>query len=191
MGFIEHLPRPGIRTPDLPLEASEGFTNSTTAYIYQRNSIYIRGRIVYIYQRNSIYIRGRIIYIYQRKSLCRAWRQEGCDRNAESAEPDWKKKLIVSRHNGGVFNTPNGHPFGSKSNRCMVKTIWVRFDATRFGKDFSVSSGCVSYIEQAIFLFPLNLNGIWSWWQISFRFWTKWISIWFKLKGNAILVFSV
>ena len=36
------------------------------------------------------------------------------------------------------------------------------------------------YIEKTIFPIPLILNGIWSWWQFSFRFWTKWNSIWFR-----------
>ena len=32
-----------------------------------------------------------------------------------------------------------------------------------------------------MFAFPFTLNGIWSWWQVSFRFWTKWNYIWFKI----------
>ena len=34
--------------------------------------------------------------------------------------------------------------------------------------------------------FPFTLNGMWSWWQISFRFWTKWHSIWFKIERKTI-----
>jgi len=41
------------------------------------------------------------------------------------------------------------------------------------------------YTEKTRFAFPFKLNGIWSWGQFSFRFWTKWISIWFrKSKGK-------
>ena len=52
-----------------------------------------------------------------------------------------------------------------------------------------------------MFQFPFISNGIWSWWQFSFRFWTKWKSIWFpfgfhdhtpfNMKGNGNIVFSV
>ena len=35
--------------------------------------------------------------------------------------------------------------------------------------------------EKTIFPFPFTLNGIWSWWQFSYRFWTIWISMWFKI----------
>ena len=38
--------------------------------------------------------------------------------------------------------------------------------------------------EKTSILFPFKLNGIWSWWQFSFRFLTKWKAIWFKSKGN-------
>ena len=39
---------------------------------------------------------------------------------------------------------------------------------------------------KTIFPFPFKLNGIWSWWQFSFRFWTKWISIWFKIERKTV-----
>ena len=42
------------------------------------------------------------------------------------------------------------------------------------------------YTEKTIFPFPFKLNGIWSWWQFSFRFWTKWISIWFKIERKTV-----
>ena len=29
------------------------------------------------------------------------------------------------------------------------------------------------YTEKTIFPIPITLNGIWSWWRFSFRFWTK------------------
>ena len=41
-------------------------------------------------------------------------------------------------------------------------------------------------IGATIFLFPFKLNGIWSWWQYSFRFWTKWNSIWFKIEWKTV-----
>ena len=40
------------------------------------------------------------------------------------------------------------------------------------------------YTEKTIFPFPFTLNGTWSWWQFSFRFWIKWKSIWLKSKGK-------
>ena len=41
------------------------------------------------------------------------------------------------------------------------------------------------YTGKTIFPFPFTLNGIWSWWQFSFQFWTKWNSVWFrKSKGK-------
>ena len=30
------------------------------------------------------------------------------------------------------------------------------------------------------------VNGIWSWWQFSFRFWTKWNSICFKIRRKTV-----
>ena len=41
--------------------------------------------------------------------------------------------------------------------------------------------------EKTSIPFPFTLNGIWSWWQYSFRFWTKWNSIWFKIERNAVI----
>ena len=43
-----------------------------------------------------------------------------------------------------------------------------------------------SYTEKTIFLFPFTLNGIWSWWQFPFRCWTKWNSIWLKIKRKTV-----
>ena len=34
--------------------------------------------------------------------------------------------------------------------------------------------------------FPLKLNGIWSWWQFSFRFWNKWDSIWLRIVKKQV-----
>ena len=48
---------------------------------------------------------------------------------------------------------------------------------------FFCDSACT---EKTIFLFPFKLNGIWSWWQFSFQFWTKWTSIWFKIKRKTV-----
>ena len=42
------------------------------------------------------------------------------------------------------------------------------------------------YTEKTIFPFPFPLNGIWSWWQFSFRFWTKWNSIWLKIEWKTV-----
>ena len=43
-----------------------------------------------------------------------------------------------------------------------------------------------SYTVKTMFPFPFKLNGIWSWWQFSFRFWTKWNSIWFKIERKPV-----
>ena len=45
----------------------------------------------------------------------------------------------------------------------------------------------MAYTEKTIFPFPFTLNGIWSWWQFSFRFWTKWKSIWFKIERITVI----
>ena len=42
------------------------------------------------------------------------------------------------------------------------------------------------YTEKTIFPFSFTLNGIWSWWQFSFRFWTKCNSIWFKIEKKTV-----
>ena len=42
------------------------------------------------------------------------------------------------------------------------------------------------YTEKTRIPFPFTLDGIWSWWQISFRFWTKWKSIWFKIERKTV-----
>ena len=48
-----------------------------------------------------------------------------------------------------------------------------------------------SHTEKTIFPFPFTSNGMWSWWQFSFRFWTKWNSIWFRIvkKTVATIIF--
>ena len=38
----------------------------------------------------------------------------------------------------------------------------------------------VTHTEKTIFPFPFTVNGIWSWWQFSFRFWNRWNSIRFR-----------
>ena len=42
-----------------------------------------------------------------------------------------------------------------------------------------------SYTEKTSIPFPFTLNGIWSLWQFSFLFWTKWNSIWVKIERNS------
>ena len=39
--------------------------------------------------------------------------------------------------------------------------------------------------EKTIFPIPFKLNGIWSWGRFSFRYWTKWSPIWFKIEGKT------
>ena len=48
----------------------------------------------------------------------------------------------------------------------------------------------IHYTEKTIFPSPFTLNGIWSWWQFSFRFWTKWKSIWFKIGSIKLSPWS-
>ena len=47
-------------------------------------------------------------------------------------------------------------------------------------------SVCNHHTEKTMFPFPFTLNGIWSWWQFSFRFWTKWNSIWLRIEKKAV-----
>ena len=42
-----------------------------------------------------------------------------------------------------------------------------------------------SFTEKTIFPFPFTSNETWSWWQFSFRFWTRWNSIWFEIDTRA------
>ena len=42
------------------------------------------------------------------------------------------------------------------------------------------------YAEKTRFPFPFTLNGIRSWWRISFRFWTEWNSIRFKIERKTV-----
>ena len=83
-----------------------------------------------------------------------------------------------------------------KINRfCYNKNIFVDIFCSWF--DNSVYSfGALKYkiaeaywtccTEKTIFPFPFTLNGIRSWWQLSFRFWTKWNSIWFKIERKTV-----
>ena len=73
------------------------------------------------------------------------------------------------------------------------------------GCRIKVQVGWLAYTEETILPIAFTLNGVWSWWQFSFRFWTKWKSNWFKIerknchhdhipfnvKGNGSIVFSV
>ena len=62
----------------------------------------------------------------------------------------------------------------------------------RYHPIFLVSSfrrqplGQLYALRKLVFPFPYTLNGIWLWGQISFRFWTKWNSIWFKIKRKTV-----
>jgi len=44
----------------------------------------------------------------------------------------------------------------------------------------------VACTEKTSIPFPFILNGIRLWWQFSFRFWTKWNSIWFKIERKPV-----
>ena len=43
-----------------------------------------------------------------------------------------------------------------------------------------------NHTEKTVLPFPFTVNGIWSWWHFSFRFWTKWNSIWFKIERKTV-----
>ena len=45
---------------------------------------------------------------------------------------------------------------------------------------------CDDYTDKTSIPFPFTLNGIWSWWQFSFQFWTKWISIWSTIERKTV-----
>ena len=61
------------------------------------------------------------------------------------------------------------------------------------GKEDSCSNwtetgmACFVYTKKTRILFPFKLIGIWLWWQFSFRFWTKWKSIRFKLERKTVI----
>ena len=44
----------------------------------------------------------------------------------------------------------------------------------------------VGFTEKKVLPFPFTLNGIRSWWQFSFRFWSKWKSISFKIEKKTV-----
>ena len=90
--------------------------------------------------------------------------------------------------------------------RKRVITIQIWFNSTRFlcvcasrnGQADQRSRLCKLYflsggigttfrtwLGKTIFPFPSRLNGILLGWQFSFRFWTKWNSIWFDRKENC------
>ena len=69
-------------------------------------------------------------------------------------------------------------------NRCGVDV--GRHDITLLS---NWNERAIYYTEKTTFPFPFKLNGIWSWWQFSFRFWTKWNSIWFKIKTVTTTIF--
>ena len=43
----------------------------------------------------------------------------------------------------------------------------------------------MTYTEKTLFPIPFTLNGIWSWWQFSYQFWTKWTFIWIKIERKT------
>ena len=46
---------------------------------------------------------------------------------------------------------------------------------------------CEIFLSAAIKLyFHFLLNWIWSWWHFTFRFWTKWNYIWFKIEWKTV-----
>ena len=49
-----------------------------------------------------------------------------------------------------------------------------------------ITTACTGKTENTIFLSPFTLNGIWLWWQYSFRFRVKWNSIWLKIKSKTV-----
>ena len=63
------------------------------------------------------------------------------------------------------------------SQRNFENKVFQLKSKSRHCWDTFPTSVIAEHTEKTIFPFPFTLNGIWSWWQFYFRFWTKWISI--------------
>ena len=81
------------------------------------------------------------------------------------------KKYQGNKVSPSLKKTNSKYEFTSSFKHLKWQTFWLQYILT-------------AYTEKTSIPFPFKLNEIWSWWQFSFRFWTKWISIWFR-KSNG------
>ena len=79
---------------------------------------------------------------------------------------------------------PNQIPFGGENNRKMYSQSKFGLFQENWEKIPCVN--CAPPTEKTRIQFPFKLNGTWSWWQFSFRYWTKWNSIWFKIERKNV-----
>ena len=85
-----------------------------------------------------------------------------------------KLNHLYRSHNMALYHIPTHFPVVNK-HRILLLFFWVwRHIWGRL------------YTEKTRFPFAFKFNGIWSWWQYSLRFWTKWKSIWFKIERNTV-----
>ena len=84
---------------------------------------------------------------------------------------DWESG--VSRHHGPPIKDPPLKPTKHASTMILrglrEGPIMCQFHPHYVNVHFSVNK-ILGHTEKTIFLFPFTLNGIWSWWQFSFRF---------------------
>ena len=87
--------------------------------------------------------------------------------------------------------------------RCHITFVMCQF--SKISRTMLRMSAGFSYTEKTIFPFPFKLNGMWSWWQFSLRFFNQMEfhlvhnrkenchhdHIPFNVKGNGNIVFSV
>ena len=93
--------------------------------------------------------------------------------NSQSAKRDKLQRSDTGVSRQSQLRTPPETPPTSHStivSRDLKRLLnWVLI----IPRDSSLSR----YTEKTMFPFHFKLNGIWSWWPFSFRFWTKWNSI--------------
>ena len=90
--------------------------------------------------------------------------------------------FIIMIFNGSVLGREfSCHPLLNNSGGCITN-MWLMVGLSPF------LGACilVDYTEKTRCSFPFTLNGIRSWWQFSFRFWTKWNSIWIKIEKKTV-----
>ena len=110
-------------------------------------------------------------------------------------ESSWKKPKSDCTYHFTIDLEPNGIPFHSKSINqtdlfgsesirkqfCLIRQEWRKFVCVM---NRPLKHTNRPYTGKTSIPFPFTLNGIWSWGEISFRFWTNCSSIWFKTKGK-------
>ena len=98
----------------------------------------------------------------------------------------WLKKTLGLLTEKGIGSIP------ALFHRCIFDSLGVfasligAFLQFRFSWKLIYTARTRLYTEKTILPIPFTLNGIWSWWQFSSRFWTKWNSIWFKIEKKTV-----